>query len=737
MLNKLGARVRDPWPVIALWAAFGVTLSLITTQVRDWFDMTDELRYERLAIAIAQTHSLVPRIHGVDIKSFSQLYPLLIAPAFRHGLIPSDLRAAHLLNAWIMSSACIPAFLLARRVTGRRSAAYLVAALTVCTPWILYSSFLLTEVAAYPAFIWAALALQRMAAAPSVRNDVVALLALGLAFFARTALIVLAIVPPLAVFALEVGRAPRGPTLRRVTRAARRSVAEHRILAASYGLFAIGALALAAAGRFSSVYGVYGGYGQAVDRNLVPHGFARALAEHLATFSLGLAIFPVVLGFAWMLANVVRPAASAEMHAFACIAAVSVIAIVYQATSFDLSLAGPFVHDRFMFHLVPLILVAVMCALGDRRRPRWSLLLPSLLIALGFAFGSIPFGTWGQFLTLDPDTPASGFYRPIVSMSHTLTTARLVLVFATVWLVAMFVLGDILLRRSQLTALVVGFLLIALPALTTYTFLRLFRVNGLSGRPLTARDNGAYDWVDKAVGTNERVTMIPYPVSSKWFVSQRIWRDYEWWNKSVSNDAHHPDAGIFEYTGIWFPKLYLTFDPKTGAASASPTRFVLTADQETRFHIAGTPRVTKPDVTLTAATLPWRLDWLTFGLFDDGWTKPGVPARVRLFPTRGQRRSVVRYLTFQVHPPDPVDTRAFTVRSNLETRQGEASNQHGTTTTVRVCVPARGFTDVRLTTPDSSYIPGDQRDQPSSDIERRGGLFVNGIALADEIGPAC
>jgi hypothetical protein len=724
---------------LALWVALAVSLSVVTTHVRDWFDMTDELRYERLAIAIARTHSIVPRIHGIDIKSFSQLYPLLIAPAFRHGYVPGDLWDAHLLNAWIMSSACIPAFLLTRRVTGRRDAALLAAALTVCTPWILYSSFLLTEVAAYPAFLWAILALQRMAAAPSSRNDLLAILAIGLAFFARTAFIVLAVVPILAILALELGRADGERGFSRVTGPVRRAVASHRLLAGTYALLAVGALGLIVAGRFSSIYGgVYGSYGQAVDKNLLPPGFARAFVEHLATFSLGLAVFPVVLGAGWLLANLVRPPARTEAHVFACIGSITVVAIVYQATTFDLSLPGYFVHDRFMFHLVPLILIGVICALCDSRRPRWSLALPAGLIALGFAFGKIPIETWGVFPTLNPDTPAAAFYTPLVRMSRTLLAARIFLVIATLWLSVMFVLGGALLRRAQVTVLVTAFLLLAFPTLTVYTFVHLFRTNGLSGRPVTQNENGVFDWIDGAVGTTASVTMIPYPTSSKWFVSQRVWRDYEWWNKSIDRDVHYGGPGIFEYTGIWFPKLYIHFNPTTGAADMSPSKYVLSADQETRFHIAGTAKVVHSDVILTDAYEPWRADWLSFGLYDDGWTKPGVAVRVRVFANPGQRGPVTRFVTFQAQPPQPVAERPFTVTSNLETRQEDASNTHTTLVqSVRVCVPPRGFAEVRLTTPDSSYIPGDQRDEASSEIERQGGLFINEIALAGEVGPAC
>ena len=82
--------------------------------------MTDELLYERLAMSVSQLGSPLPHVHGELLPNLNQLYPLLIAPAFSGGLVPGSLDQAHALNAWIMSSACIPAFLLARRVTGRR-----------------------------------------------------------------------------------------------------------------------------------------------------------------------------------------------------------------------------------------------------------------------------------------------------------------------------------------------------------------------------------------------------------------------------------------------------------------------------------------------------------------------------------------------------------------------------------------------------------------------------------------
>src|SRR4051812_18510620 len=99
-------------PLIALWLGLAIGLSAITTRVVDWFVMTDELLYERLAISIAQGGSPLPRVHGAAIGNLNQLYPLLIAPLFGSGDVPGSLQAAHLLNAFVMASAAVPAFLL-------------------------------------------------------------------------------------------------------------------------------------------------------------------------------------------------------------------------------------------------------------------------------------------------------------------------------------------------------------------------------------------------------------------------------------------------------------------------------------------------------------------------------------------------------------------------------------------------------------------------------------------------
>jgi hypothetical protein len=718
----LGA-VRRALPIIALWAALASGLSALTTRVSDWWVMTDELLYERLAIAIARTHSPLPRVHGVGVDSFSQLYPLLVSPAFLNGLVPDDLRQAHFINAWLMASACIPAFLLARRVTTRAWAAYLVAVLSVCTPWILYASFLLTEVAAYPAFLWAMLALQRALAQPSGRNDVLALAGLALAFVARTQFAVLAIVLPLAI----VARC-------RSVRELRQTVGTHRVLAGAYAAIAVGALTLAVVGRLGSVFGVYEG---TVSSGLVPDGVFSSLPEHVATFSLGFGILPFVVALAWLLANLVRLPASMETSAFATLATITVAAVMLEVTVYDLRFGVGYVHDRYLLYLAPLVLLGFVCALLDSSRPRWSLLAPAALVSLGFALGGQPSFAWpDQFGRLNTESPVSALYALVEGWVHGVRATHVLLAVATPALAALFALGAAVLRHGWLTALLAGSLLVGLPLETGYVFDKFFGVDGWSSRPVTNPGSSALVWVDEKVGTRAEVTMVPYPVSTAFFVNQQVWRDYEFWNKSIVRNVQYSGRYVFRYTSDTFPKVFPRFDPRTGLSDVSLTRYVLHANQESRFRISG-ETLAQADARLIDAGETWRTDWLSFGLYDDGWTRPGVPAQVRVFAAPGQGRSLVRFLSFQIRTPGGVRARRVDIVSNLEEWHGEAAGTETLRRTVRVCVPARGFARVRVRTPDVSAIPGDLRDLPSSLAPRRGGVFLAEIALSDDIGGPC
>ena len=135
-------------------AAAGLT-AYYTVRATAWAVMTDELQVALLATSIADSLSPVPMIHGVYYGAHSQLYPLLIAPFYGTLSAPAAATAAQAVNAHLLAGAAWPAYLLARSVAGSRSAGYVAAALTAFTPWLVLASTLLTENAAYPAFVWA------------------------------------------------------------------------------------------------------------------------------------------------------------------------------------------------------------------------------------------------------------------------------------------------------------------------------------------------------------------------------------------------------------------------------------------------------------------------------------------------------------------------------------------------------------------------------------------------------
>ncbi|HWB23593.1 MAG TPA: hypothetical protein VG652_11995 [Gaiellaceae bacterium] len=715
-------------PLIVLWLALGRALAAVTGRVTDWFVMTDELLYERLAISIARTGSPLPRVHGELIPSVNQLYPLIIAPVYRHGYVPSSLHDAHVLNAYVMTSAAIPAFLLARRVTGRCLPAFVIAAVSVTVPWIVFASFLLTEVAAYPAFLWAILAVQSATVRPRLRNDVLALAGLTLATLARTQLLILAVILPIAVVAQELAFADRadGQTLAARLRAL---AGRRRLLSLVYGIAAVLTLGLAATGSLSSSVGTYA---QAVEGNPFPSGFVPSFAEHLSTIALALGIVPFVVGIGWLLASSFRTV-TRELHAFAVIGSVTVLLLSVEVTSFDLRFGGGVVRDRYLFYIVPLVLVGLACAVYDERWPRRSLIIPAAVVAYGF---------WRSPLTTYPklnlDTPVSMLNDELVRLGHSLNGARASLIVATVVLTVLFVQASFLLPRSWLAGLLTAIVCFALPAETVYAFVRLFRVDGTAGRPLTVQQGVVFDWVDRTLQTTKAdVTALPFALDpADYYAGVGFWWDMEFWNATVDRAAYLP--GEFYWTPSTFPKLILHFNQRTGLANSSPTHYATEADNETRFRISGRSLTDTRGVLLIQTAMPWRTDWLSSGLYDDGWSKPHVPTQIRIFAQPAQKGSVIRYLTLGVGAAPGIARQPFRVTSNRGTIRAFARAGDRVIEQIQACVPAHGFADVRLTTPVTAPIGyGDPRNALTSSMPRRGGVLFTEIAEADEIGPAC
>src|SRR5262249_23614737 len=148
-------------------------------------------------------------------------------------------------------------------------------------------------------------------------------------------------------------------------------------------------------------------------------------------------IIPFVVGFAWLLATAIDRKANREQLAFAWIGSASVIVLVLQITAFDLD-QGNYVHDRLMFYIAPLLVLATLCALLERSKLRWSLVAPTALVVLGFAFSTTRKEMWSAQFPINTDDLAAIFYQPVVTLAHGFGGARLLLALATVFATALF-----------------------------------------------------------------------------------------------------------------------------------------------------------------------------------------------------------------------------------------------------------------------------------------------------------
>jgi hypothetical protein len=698
---------------------------VLTSRIADWYVMTDELLYERLAISIAHVGSPLPHIHGELIGNVNQLYPLLLAPLFHDALVPTALHNAHVLNAFVMSSVSIPAFLLARRVTQSVRLSYLVVALSVFIPWIALSSFLMTEVIAYPVFLWTVLALQHAAVAPRARNDVLLLLALIVATFARTQFAVLLVVLPLALFIHHFACAPAASFAGRLRTTVRELVSAHRPLAVAYALLVVAALVLLAAGKLSSALGTYS---VTAEGDLLPNGMGRSLLEHLAPIGLGLGILPFILGIAWLLTALVG-ARTRERQAFASIATVTIVTLLVEVTSYDLRFGQGRLHDRYLFYVVPLILIAFAALLQDWRWSRWTVFASTGLLAL--AFSVVPVVRYQKF---NVDSPVAVLNDALLDLTGSVHGAQLLLGFVTIVAAVLFLLASVFVRRRHLAVLVLATAVLAIPVQTGLAFNRLLSVDGTSGRPITLDQGVVFDWIDRKLGPSAKVTMIPYPfLFGNYWENVAYWWNVEFWNASVQRAAVY--EGAFTGTPETFPPVELSFDRATGRASASPSDYSLQAVAETRFRLAGEVLGEDRGIVLIKTQKPWRAEWLAFDLYRDGWTEPRVVGTIRVFAAPDQSGPTMRFVTLSVRGLREAAPRAFHVTSNASDWQGVADEQ-GTSNQISVCVPPRGYADVRIDAPRFSPIYGDPRSEATFvSYARSGGVLLTGIALADETRP--
>jgi hypothetical protein len=707
----------DGASVVAVALFLGWVLSLATTRVKNWFVMTDELYYERLAVSVAQTGSLLPRLHGELVPNVNQLYPVLISPLFGDGNIPASFAGAHRLNAFLITSTAIPVYLLARRIGLGRLLSLWAGALSVAVPWVALASFLLTEVVAYPAFCWALLALTHAVVRKTWQTDLLALAAIGVAVLARTQFVVLLGVLVVAVVAeAMLDATPRGAPAN-LWRTRRPFV----VLFGALLVVVLGAIAIGKGSR------LLGSYSVTAENVRIDLGLFQLAFEHVALLALGLAILPFIVGVGWLVDRV-RPSTPEPERALAVVGCTSLLLVTLQVASFNQRFGAGLVKDRYLFYVVPVILVGLAAAVGSRQWPRWwALVVPTAVAAVGF--GSAPLAVYEKF---NVDSPVAILNNELLELATSTRWAHVLLVLAALVAAQALLLARPFVPWRAAAISVAVLATVALPLETVYAFDRLFAVNGTNGLPITLDQGVVFSWVDRNVGPTGRVTVMKYPVGGPdWWAGQGYWWDVEFWNESAVETM--ADMSL-KKTPHWRTR----FDPRTGAAlDVTPqTPFAFFHKTDVRFRLAGRQLVYDREAYVFETVRPWRATWLTDGIYPDGWTRPHQPATIKVFAEPGQKQPLQRFLTISVASPDPLEQRPVTVTSNMGDWSGSIPPQTSVDRVVQVCVPPGGTGELTVSTPAVSTVYRDPtKSALSGHVDRPAGVQIRSIALADERAP--
>ena len=332
--------------VVVAAATFRLLLGRAATEPRV---LGDELVYSGLAKGLALEGQ--PLLRGTVDLTHSLLYPLLIAPA--HVLGGDGARAFEMtkaVNAALVASAAVPAYLLARRVVTPLFA-LAVAFLVAFEPWTAYASLVMTESLFLPAFTTFVLLLARMLDRPTLGRQLAVLASLALLVGIRPQGVAL-VGAVLAALAINGLRAPPF----------RRTLVAYRPLLAGLGV-GIGAAVVAVAVGKDAPGGVSGGV---LEGLLDPVGLVTWSSWTIAVYGLALGVVALVL-YPFALASLLRSPCARDratgVTLLTCSLALLLSVAAVSASPYGLGV----LHERYVFYVTPLVLVGLAYCLETGR----------------------------------------------------------------------------------------------------------------------------------------------------------------------------------------------------------------------------------------------------------------------------------------------------------------------------------------------------------------------------------
>jgi hypothetical protein len=459
-------------------------------RVRGPWIMPDEVIYAARALRLWH-HGSLPLLQGIG-SGYGAIYPAVAGLPFALDGVAKGYSDLKLLQALVMSLAAVPVFAYARRLMSPTQA-LIAAALTLASPLLLYSGFVMTEVLFYPVAALTLCAIALAVERGTIRTQVCALALIGAATATRAqAVIFVAVfaggVLVDAVFARDRGRL--------------------RAFWPVWTVLVLAALAVVAAP------GVLGSYSGTVAGGYPLGASLRLGIEHLAYLALMTALLPVVALILLLLDAFRGREQNPAARAFLAVTICAVLAVCAQVGSFAARYA-PHLLGRDLASLPPLLFVAFMLWLSrglPRVRP----------VAVGVCFAVlalVALTPWNNLVVIGavPDSfDLALVYRSMGSVDAatlvTLASVTLLLLLVALPRRAALALPAILIVMLTVTSIAAAQLVVDRARVDQAKLLGSPRawVNGLAHGPVTYLYDGEPEWpsVWQTRFWNSRITHV-------------------------------------------------------------------------------------------------------------------------------------------------------------------------------------------------------------------------------------
>ncbi len=577
---------------------------------------------------------------GVWPRGPQRLDAWLMAIPFALMRGPHAFQLAHALQAFLFASTALPVFLTARRAQLGRAGSLLAAAIAITVPWAIVSTSYLAESAAYPAYGWVIFLTWISVERPSLRNEALLALAVGVAVLTRTAMLALIPLAPLAAlwqewrFGLVSGSL--GARARDI---APRMWSRHRLLSIVLLLGLIVLVADVAGALPGRGLGTATGNYYGVPSIEPLSGLLVRYREYLSRVVVGTGFVALILALPWMALTLIRPL-DRRAHATAVVCLLGLLTVLA-------TLLNSGQDERYILYTaIPISLLSASSIVEALRAGRRygtrevavTLVFAAGLIALVLATIWPPVTNAYDFFTY----PSAVFVRRLVVEHVGLGALPLALVMgaaAIVWALARAT-GRLLRPVSILLA-------VGIPAVGIVQLLydagKFTAQVGAAG-PFA----GQRSWVDEIVPGNAQVGALSLSLGAT-LGYLPIWRETEFWNASVTKDVMFQSIGALP-TPMGSEVIQLTIQPSglltarggpTLTAARAVPRYMLIPQQGTNAvglngKVIGASSYVP--LELVHLSTPASIRWSTAGSNEEGAIPPGQAVTATVYPAALQAK---------------------------------------------------------------------------------------------------